>query len=197
MAEREEKKLVYVSKSLVDKAANLARKKGVALSKLVEDSIELTLSLSELGYDAGEALEVLKSFKALKVLGGAYLPIHVLERARSLWREGDSLKAWYECGRTYGLYIREKSTEPLKTLKAFLEVMRWDVGEVSVEAIGGQGGRYRLRYVCNNLSEEETAAVLEFVKGLVEGLGARLLSVEAARGLLLVDFEYQAPGKPV
>lgn len=185
--EREEKKLVYVPKSLVDKLVEVARKSGTSISKLVEYSISHFLQVNELGYGFEEALETLRAFKYLKALGGVFTPKPVLECFESYvctTREERSRK-WREVGKAYGMYLREKSKTPIKTLKAFLEACRWDLSEVD---ISNAGDLYRLRCVSPVLDEEDTAYLTEFLKGILEGLEAQIKGVESTRGLVIVEF---------
>lgn len=186
---REEKRLVYAPKSLVDKAIEAAKRSGVALSVFVERSLSFALKTHDLGYDFDEALEVLRAFKLLKTFGGVFVPKHLYEYyAGNTGELKSELEKWHECGRLYGLYLRERAREPLKTLKALLEVSRWDLLEVILEE---GGGKYKLKCASGMLTAEDTERLVEFVKGILEGIGAKLVSLEAMRGLVVVEFEYK------
>lgn len=189
---REEKKLVYLSKSLVDELVKMARKHGTSIGKLVEDSVSHLLSLDELGLNLREALEILKTFKLLKALGGVFIPQYVLEcfKEHSCASREDKLKKWYEAGRMYGVYLREKSEnnimQIIKQLRVFLNLSRWDLSDVSI--IGNENS-YKLCCTSIVLDEEDTAYLAEFIKGILEGLGAEISSLEYARGLIVVKFK--------
>lgn len=189
-APKEEKRLVYVSKSLVDKVMEEARRQGTSISKLVEDSIRYSLQVLEAGYSLDEALEILRAFRLLRVLGGTFTPKPVLECIESgTCRSREEIRAkWRESGRAYGIYLRERHNNPLKALRALLEASRWDLGEVTVERAGSN---YKLRCVSASLSEEETLNILELTRGALEGLGCRIVSVETTRGIVLIEFELQ------
>lgn len=185
--EREEKKLVYVPRSLVDKLIEVAKRSGTSISKLVEHSITHFLQVNELGYSFEEALETLRAFKYLKALGGIFTPKPVLEcfESYTCTTREEKLKKWREVGKAYGMYLRERSKTPIKTLKAFLEASRWDLSEVDVS---NAGDIYRLRCASPVLNEEDTTYLAEFVKGILEGLNAQIREVESARGLVVVEF---------
>ncbi|MEM0000068.1 MAG: hypothetical protein QXH02_00165 [Desulfurococcaceae archaeon] len=185
--EREEKKLVYVPKSLVDRLIEVARRSGTPISKLVEYSISHFLKVNELGYSFEEALETLKAFKYLKALGGVFTPKPVLEcfESYTCTTREEKLKRWREAGKAYGMYLRETSGSPVKTLKALLEVSRWDLSEVEVS---DGGDFYKLRCVSPALNEEDTAYLAEFIRGILEGLDTQIGRVEFTRGLVIAEF---------
>ncbi|MEM2024765.1 MAG: ribbon-helix-helix protein, CopG family [Desulfurococcaceae archaeon] len=187
---KEEKRLVYVSKSLVDRLLEEARRQGSSISKLVEDSIRSALQVMEMDYSLEKAVEVLRAFRLLKVLGGVFAPKPILEclEADTCTTPEEILTVWRSSGRAYGIYLREKSSDPIKTLTALLETSRWELGEVVIESTGK---RYKLRLVSASLTEGETQSILEFVKGVLEGLNCSILGVESTRGIVLVEFEPQ------
>lgn len=188
MSSKEEKRLVYVSKSLVDELVKLARKHSTSISKLVEDSVRYLVQVDQLELNLEEAVEILRAFKLLRVLGGIFIPQYLLERTgQQLAKPAeDKPKKWYEVGRAYGVYLKEMSPNPVRSLKAFLAVMRWDLSEVS---ISGNENTYKLCCTSLTMNEEDTAHFVEFIKGVLDGLNAEISKVECARGLIIVEFK--------
>lgn len=184
--EREEKKLVYVSSNIISKLGEISRKMGISLSKLVEESLKLTIEICKLGYDIQKALEVLRAFKFMRALGGVYIPRQLLEDALSGFTPREDIaEKWYESGKIFGLYLKEKALDPLKTLTPLLEVLRWDFSEVSVE---NSNGNHKLRCVSNTMSKEETDYYFMFLKGLIEGLGNEVVKADSMPGLIIIEF---------
>lgn len=188
--EREEKRLVYVSSSMVSKLSELARKKGVSISRLVEDSLKLVIEANRIGYDIQDALEVLRAFKFMRALGGIYIPRQLLEEVFTGEKSIERLfEKWHESGRIFGSYLKEKTSDPLKTLIPLLEVLRWDFSEVSVEHINEN---HKLRCVSNAMSDEETRYYSEFLTGIVEGIGGKVIRVDSLPGLIIIEFRKPA-----
>lgn len=188
VSKKEEKKLVYMSSSLVDAATSVSRKISIPLSTFVENSVKVALVLvEELGFSLDYAREVLRVLKSLKVLGGSYLPRPVLEyveRSGAASRDKVAEK-WYESGRLYGLYLRESGEDSLKTVKVLLETTRLDLSEVEIVS---RGDHYILRCVSTSMTQSETENFVAFIKGLLEAMNFKLLSVEYISGLVVAKF---------
>lgn len=186
MSEVEEKKLVYISKSLIDRVTDIARKQGVSLTKIIEDSIRHFLELCELGYNTSNAIEILRAYKILRVLGGIYIPKPILECIENNTCGENILDRWREIGRAYGLYLKWKTINPVRTLETLLEVMRWDLSLVEADK---KENTYRIKCVSPLLSENETNQIVEFIKGILEGINATSIKVNSVKGIILVEFK--------
>jgi hypothetical protein len=182
------KKLVYVSENLCEEAKKASRELGYSLTKFVESSVALGLSAAKLGYTPERASEVLNVLRAQKALGGAFIPQGIL----SLITEGpeelrkELLKASYESGLAHGRYLREKSQDPLQSLKTFLEVTRWDLNEVEVER---ERRAVKLRCVSTSHTARTTELLAKFVEGLINGLGFQVQRIDWMRGIIVAEFE--------
>ena len=181
------KKLVYVSEDLCEEAKKASRELGYSLIKFVESSVALGLSAAKLGYTPERASEVLSALRAQRALGGAFVPQGVLnliaEGPEELRKE--LLRASYEAGLAHGRYLREKSQDPLQSLKTFLEVTRWDLSEVEVEQ---EGRTFKLRCVSTSHTARATELLTKFVEGLISGLGYQVQKVDWMRGIIIVEF---------
>jgi len=181
------KKLVYVSEDLCEEAKRASRELGYSLTKFVESSVALGLSAAKLGYTPEKASEVLSVLRAQKALGGAFVPQGVL----NLIAEGpeglreELLRASYEAGLAHGRYLKEKSQDPIQSLKTFLEVTRWDLNEVEVER---EGRTVKLRCVSTSHTAHATELLAKFVEGLIGGLGYQLQKIDWMRGIIVAEF---------
>jgi len=181
------KKLVYVSEDLCEEAKKASRELGYSLTRFVESSVALGLSAAKLGYTPERASEVLGVLRAQRALGGAFVPQGVL----SLIAEGpeglreELLRASYEAGLAHGRYLREKSQDPVQSLKTFLEVTRWDLNEVEVEQ---EGRAFKLRCVSTSHTTRATELLAKFVEGLISGLGCQVQRIDWMRGIIVAEF---------
>jgi len=193
-SEREDKRLVHVSKGLVDRLYSIALRQETTIRKVVEDAIKYYLEVNELGYSFEEAVGILRAFKMLRVFGGVFVPSPMLEclRSRSCDSRDQRARSWYELGKSYGIYVKGRYGESLKMLEALLKTMRWDLSDISVDTTGNS---YKLRCASPMLSDEDTQYLAEFVKGFLEGLEARISRLEIMRGLLVVEFSFASQQK--
>lgn len=183
---KEERKLVYISSRLLDRMLYIVRGRGTSLKKLVEDAVSYYLQIYELNYELEEATEVLKALKMMKAVGAVFTPRAVLEcMEKQSCSPQERIKKWHEVGKAYGIYIREKCAEPAKTLRSLLRILRWDLEEVSVDR---DGNAYRIRCASSAFTEEDTANLVEFIKGALEGLNMKIIGLEAVRGVIVVRF---------
>jgi len=181
------KKLVYVSEDLCEEAKRASRELGYSLTKFVESSVALGLSAAKLGYTPERASEVLAVLRAQRALGGAFVPQEVLnligEGPEELKRELS--RAYYEAGLAHGRYLKEKSQDPMQSLKTFLEVARWDLNEVEVER---EGRAFKLRCVSTSHAAHTTELLAKFVEGLITGLGCQVQRIDWVRGIVVAEF---------
>ncbi|MGC9122360.1 MAG: hypothetical protein ACP5HP_05405, partial [Thermogladius sp.] len=98
----------------------------------------------------------------------------------------DDRRVFYEAGRAYGLYIRNRYRGSLDIVRSFLEKTRWDLNEVSVVE---QGGSYKLMCVSTVMGEVETSMTASFIEGLLAGLGYSILREEVSKGIIVVEFK--------
>lgn len=184
---KEEKKLIYISKNLIDRLNQLALSQGTTIRKLIDDAIIHYLKIAELGYEPGETIEILKALRTVKTLGGVYIPKLVLEHMENSSHSSreEVARKWYEAGKIYGIYIREKEVDPIKTLNIFLKLLRWDLDDVAIDYAENL---YRVRCASPSLTEEDTYYLAEFIKGVLEGLNMNILKIEFVRGLIIAKF---------
>lgn len=183
------KRLVYVSEELINDVLGIARKRGETVSKFVEDAVQLAIQIHNIGLSLDKAAEVLEVMQAQRALGGVFVPQGVLDfMIESIYKSGreELLKQWYESGRLHGRYLRERFTEPLETLKCFLEATRWDLNEVDALK---EGEVVRFRCVSVALSMEATEMLFNFLKGVLEGLGYKIQGTECLKGMIIITFK--------
>lgn len=183
------KKLVYVSEEVLDEVMEVSRRRGASVGKFIEDAIRHAVRLEGSGYSLDKATEVLEAIWAQKVLGGVFVPQEafnfMVEKTYSV--EVERLKAsWFECGRLYGKYLKERFKNPVGTFKSFLEATRWDLGEV--EAVK-EDDTVKLRCVSTVLGMEGTELLAKFVEGAVNGFGYEIKKVDCVKGIVIVEFK--------
>jgi hypothetical protein len=186
------KKLVYVSEDIIDSISEITKKKGESVTKFVENMLRQAVKVDSLGFSPDDIYEIVEVIQVQRVLGGTFAPLEVLNYISgpdySTKRDGLQTK-WYESGRLYGRYIKERSQSPVLMLGALLRVMRWDLNEVSVKE---EEDVIKFRCVSTSLTVEGTAFLAKFVEGVVNGMGYKITLNEYMKGMIIIDLKAEA-----
>lgn len=183
------KKLVYVSEDVLEPIIEICRRDGITISRFIEDALREAIRIRNLGYDLKRSADFLEVIRMHRVLGGAFIPQAVLDfmvgKVYSSDREG-LLKQSFESGRLYGRYMKERFKDPVEILKSFLEVSRWDLGEVEVSS---NNGVWDLRCISTVLSAEGTEILAKFIEGVLKGFGCEITQIDYIKGMITVEFK--------
>lgn len=189
MVQRRDKKLVYIPYDLLNEVAKVSRKKGVTISRYIEEALIESVRVSSSGYELQQLGKYVEAIYAQRVLGGAFVPRDVLVflTGEACNADKEELgKVWFDSGRLHGKYFKERFADPIAILKSFLEASRWDLGEVEVKK---DGSTARVRCVSTVLTEDSTQALARFVEGIMHGIGYQTQKTEVLKGMLIIDFE--------
>jgi hypothetical protein len=189
MSKGKSKRLIYVPEDILEDVLEISRKRGESISKFVEETLKLAVKTSQLGYSPEKTSETIEVMQAQKVLGGAFVPQDVLnyliENAYKEQKEQLQAK-WYESGKLYGKYLKEKFETPVKALKSFLETTRWDLNEVEARQ---EEKTVKLRCVSTTLTTEATELLAKFIEGAINGLGYQTQKTDCLKGMILIEFK--------
>jgi len=186
---RSGKKLIYVPESLLEEIMEAARREGRSLSSLVEEALEHALMTRKLGYNPNEALEQLRVLQVQRRLGGAFLPIDVLNHLMSHINDEEKMRElkmkWRESGAWHGNYLKEEFKDPVKAFKTFLEAIRWDLAEVKLKR---EGPNFKLSIVSTVLTEEDTELLMEYVESAIRSMGYETVKRNHMKGMIILEF---------
>ncbi len=188
--ERRGKKLVYISEGLLDEVAAISKQRGESMVKYIEDLLAQALRIDRLGFAYKEIADLLEMVHVQRVLGSSFVPLDVMNRICEMSGQDDGMmREWYESGRVYGIYIRDKYGDPIRILETMLRVMRWDLNEVDARR---EGDTVVFRCVSTSLSKEGANWLASFLEGAMHGIGYRKGGGEAMKGLVLMWFSKMA-----
>lgn len=196
---KSKKRLVPIQEDLHKEVMEAARNEGKSIGTFIEESLRQTVSASKLGYTPEKAAEFLKVTCAHRILGGAFVPLDVLNHlvSSACQDQGGHLalqEKWYESGRWHGKYLKEKLEDPVETFKTFLEATRWDLNEVEVKR---EGDTVKLRCVSTVMTEEATELLLKYVEGALHGIGYETEKNDHMKGIIIFEFKRQpSPPQP-
>jgi hypothetical protein len=188
MVQRKDKKLVYVNYDLLEQVAKASRSRGETITKFLEEALSQAVRVTQAGYDIKQLGEFFEVMYAQRVLGGAFVPLDVLNYLTSQACKNDKeqlSKLWFESGRWHGKYIKERFDDPVQSLKSFLEASRWDLSEVEVK---GEGRKAKVRCVSTVLDEEATLLLAKFIEGILNGFGYRAEKSDCLKGMIVIEF---------
>jgi len=183
------KKLVYVPEDLLEEVAKASRDRGETISKFVEEALRQAVRVNKAGYDPQQLAEYFEVMHAQKVLGGAFVPLEVLNYLtnKAYKEEKEQLSAkWYESGKWHGKYLKERFEDPTQAFKAFLEASRWDLNEVQIKK---EGETVKVRCVSTVLTQEATELLAKFIEGAMHSLRYRTEKTDCVKGMILIELK--------
>ena len=183
------KRLVYVPEALVEDAMRISRSSGESMSRFVEEALRQAVRANHLGYSHEQAAEFLEVIHAQRILGGAFVPLDVLEYLTSKACEaggGEMQARWYESGKLHGEYLKEKFGKPVQSLKKFLEATRWDLSEVDVKEYE-HGVIFRC--ISTVLTKERTESLAKFIEGAMHSIGFQTEKSDCMKGMIVFRFK--------
>lgn len=186
--EKKGKKLVYISEGILDEVAEISKKKGESITKYIEDLLEQAVRIDRLGFRSEELADLLEIIHLLRVLGANFVPLDVANSAIEGGSNADLGERWYESGRLYGRYIRERFKDPVSVLGMMLRVMRWDLNEVTATQDGQSA---TVRCVSTSLTGPGASSLSKFIEGAMHGMGCRTEKIESMKGMVIGSFRIE------
>lgn len=183
------KRLVYVPEDILEGVAEASRRRGESLSRFVEETLRQSVRTNHLGYSPEQAAELLEVMHAQRILGGAFVPLDVLNylTSKAYKDEREQLQAqWYESGKWHGKYLEEKFENPVQAFKRFLEATRWDLSEVEVKQ---DENMVKLRCVSTVLTKEGTELLVKFIEGAMHSIGYQTGKSDCVKGMIILEFK--------
>ncbi len=189
MSKGKRKRLVYVPEYLLEDVMSACRRKGESIGKFVEEVLRQAVKANHLGYSPERAVEILEVMQAQRILGGAFVPLEVLNYLtnKAYKDEREQLQAkWYESGKWHGKYLKEKFEDPTQAFKIFLEASRWDLNEVEIKK---EGDTMKVRCVSTVLTAEATELLAKFIEGAMHSMGYQTEKTDYVKGMIVLEFK--------
>lgn len=187
------KKLVYVPADLLSEVSNVSDGRGESVGRFVEEALRQSIRANRTGYDLNQLAEFFEVMQAQRNLGGTFVPFEILNylTSKAFKDEKQVVQAqWYESGKWYGKYLKEKFDDALEAFRRFLEASRWDLNEVEIRR---NSDTVKLRCVSTVLTEEATDTLSRFIEGIIHSLGYETKKKDSMRGMILIEFKPQQP----
>ncbi len=190
-ASREEK-LIRAPGDLVSRLKEAANREGKTLYNYVAEIFEQAVRAYEMKRNLKDVLDVYEILEVQKEAGAIFTPRDILEYSvERIHQEDDGTlqRLWYQTGKWYGVYLKEKSDYPVDAFIRLLQEGRWDLNEVTVKR-----NQETLEFRCISplASQERTLLLRNFIEGAVHSLGYRTLDQECFRGIIRLKFSPKA-----
>lgn len=185
---RKGRRLIFVPDEVLERLMDAPNRKGKNLTDFVEEILREALRAEEMGRDFREVVDFFEILQALMSSGAVFTPLDVLKylTAQVYESKGDELRnKWYESGRWYGKYMKEKFKDPVDSLRRLLKATRWDLDEVEVKR---NGDAVKIRCVSTVMTPEGTEMLLGFIEGAMHALGYETRKSDYVKGIILLEF---------
>jgi len=183
-----EKKLVRAPSDLVSKLSEAARLQGKTFYSYITEILEQAVRAYEMKRSLKEIIDSYEVLEIHKEAGTISAPKDVLEYLiEKVYQENSETleRLWYQTGRWYGIYLREKFDDSIEALVRLLLEGRWDLSEVTVKR-----NQETVEFKCVSafLSQERTLLIRKFIEGAMCSLGYKTQSQECFRGIIHLKF---------
>ena len=181
------KRLIPVPESLLRGLVDASSKEGKPLNRYIEEALQQAVKVFESGQNLKGMVHYFEILQSQKASGAIFTPLTVFDFMINKVYATDKdklLDVWFESGKWYGKYIKEKFENPIQALADLLQAARWDLNEVNVSIIGEN---VKLRCTSTALTKEGTELLLKFIAGALDGMNCEIFKNEFMKGLILVE----------
>jgi hypothetical protein len=165
-----------------------SRIEGKSLNQYVEEVLSHAVDVHNLGHNLDEIIRFFLVLEAQRASGATFTPLNVYNYLtdKVYAAEKDRLQAeWYESGKWYGLYLKEKFEDPVQALADLLRATRWDINEVNVKKAKKV---VKLTCISTALTAKGTELLRRFIEGTMHNLEFETQKSESMKGIIHMEF---------
>ena len=181
-------KLIRAPSDLVSKLSQDASRQGKTLYSYVTEIFEQATRAYEMKRSLKEILDTFEIFEVPREAGTVYMPRDILDYLiqKTYGENGEELqRLWYQAGKWYGIYLKEKFEKPLKIFLRLLQEGKWDLNEVTMNQ---NKEKVEFRCVSAFISQEKTLLLQNFIEGAMHSLGYKTKEKNCFRGIIRLVF---------
>jgi len=183
-----EMKLVRAPADLVSKLSKEANRQGKTFYSYISEILEQAVRAYETKRSLKEIMDAYEVLEIYKEAGGMFTPRDILEYLiKKVYPEDSETlqQLWYQTGRWYGVYFKEKASNSVDSFIRLLREGRWDLNEVTVNR---NQETLEFRCVSPLVSQERTLLIQKFIEGAMHSLGYKTQEKECIRGIIRLNF---------
>ncbi len=188
MARGKGRRLVFVPEDLLGGIIEASRREGEPLDMFIEQALRLAVEFSRMGYGPKKLAMLFEALQTYRIMGASIVPQDVLNylTAKAYSIEKEHVQAqWYDSGRLYGKYLKERFENPLEALENLLKIGRWELSNVEIKS---QEKTVKVRCISAQLTMEGAETLAKFIEGAMDTLGYKTQRIECLKGMAILEF---------
>jgi hypothetical protein len=179
------RKTIAAREDLIERASEVAKKKGFSFYAFLNEILQLTLQAEEMGVSLRSLIEERGMLKAAKeasfVLGLENLWYEMTDIACEKAKRR-TLKCWVDAGAWLAKrYVSGGIKDPFLAFKRDLEAFTWNTSELDVEEGKGE---VSIRIISPRFSESYTFLLEAFLESALETFGYTRFNKDVSRGTI-------------
>ena len=182
------RKMLAAREDLADKLSNMAVSKGFTIFGMVNNLLELAVSVEAMGVSLDEAVDNYRIIKAVKnasftlVLESLLYDTSEIAYQRA---KDKTLAIWFDAGVWLGRqYISRGAEDPFMTIKRDLKAFSWNIPEFTMEKTSEE---VSIRVLSPRFSEAYTLLFTRFLEGILEAFDYAVTYKEVGRGNIRLE----------
>jgi predicted DNA-binding protein len=182
------KRLIRAPSDLVSKLNEAAHRQGKTFYSYMSEILEQAARACEMKRSLKEIIDGYEILEVHKEAGTIFTPRDTLNYLiGKVYRgNGETLQQlWYQTGRWYGIYLKEKFDDSVQAFVRLLQEGRWDLNEVTARR---NQDTIEFRCISAFLSQERTLLIRDFIEGAMHSLGYKTQEQECFRGIIRLKF---------
>src|SRR3972149_7101693 len=182
------RKMLAAREDLADKLGKMATSKGFTIFGMVNNLLELAVSVEAMGISLDEAVDNYRIIKAVKTASFTLVLESLLydtsEIAYQRAKE-KTLTTWFDAGVWVGRqYISRGAEDPFTAVKRDLKTFSWNIPDFTMEKTDNEGS---IRVLSPRFSESYTLLFNRFLEGILEAFGYGVTYKEVGRGNIRLE----------
>ena len=180
--------MLAAREDLADKLGKTASTKGFTIFGMVNNLLELAVSVEAMGISLDEAVDNYRIIKAVKNASFTLVLESLLydtsEIAYQRAKE-KTLTTWFDAGVWVGRqYISRGAEDPFTAVKRDLKTFSWNIPDFTMEKTDNE---VSIRVLSPRFSESYTLLLNRFLEGILEAFGYGVTYKEVGRGNIRLE----------
>jgi hypothetical protein len=166
------RKMLAAREDLADKVSKIAASKGFTIFGMINNLLELAVSVEGMGISLEEAVDNYELIKAVRSASFTLVLESLLYDTAEIAYErakDKTLKTWFEAGVWVGRqYITRGVEDPFTAVRRDLKAFSWNIPEFTMERLEKE---VSVRVLSPRFSESYTLLFNRFLEGILEAFG--------------------------
>ena len=182
--------MLAADEKIANKIVEMAKRRESTVYKTVNDILEQALRADQMGLSLNEIVDERETLEKAKKMGFTFtieaLLYEVVGMAYNRSRKSLS-DSWLDTGRWYGKYFSTKSNDGLDSFAEAMSLLT--IGNSVFNKEKRRSGEIRVSCVGERFTLGFTEVYSQFIEGVFETLGMKLLEKENSEGIIRMRFK--------